>query len=172
MEAPLRTAVELGLATILLLSAGSKLVSWPSWRRALAGYRLRWLDSDAVAWLVPPAECLLALGLVLDGRPLAAVAVGVLFTSFAFVLSIAALRGSREDCACLGVLLPAQIGPLAVARAAGFSLVSLGSLALPVDNIAPGDRVAITLGLGTIVALLSLRLGVRQDGSVQAHRAE
>ena len=81
------------LATVLLASAGGKLVSGRSGREALRSYGIRWPAARAALWggaIV--AEIVLAIGVALDVRG-ASEAAASLMAFFALALAAAILRG-------------------------------------------------------------------------------
>jgi hypothetical protein len=100
------TAVRIATALIFLAAAVGKMRRWGTFEGVVANYRLlpdalsRW-----VAWLLPPAELLLALALVV-GLPYAESLAGALLCLFALAMAINLVRGrSFIDCGCFDASL-------------------------------------------------------------------
>lgn len=151
----MRDLLEILLAVVLMIAAVGKIVDGARWRRSLSGYRVRWIDVGAVAALVPMAELVTAVILLLGVEPVAAIAASVLFVSFAAVLGLAYLRGARGNCDCFGELLPSSISPGAVLRAltlAGVAVAMLGPWAPAAISIPVRLAFAVTVTLA--VALI------------------
>jgi hypothetical protein len=142
------TAVRVAAALIFFTAAVGKMRSWRTFEGVVANYRLLpdWV-SRGVAWLLPPAEMLLAAALLL-GAPGSELAAGALLLAFGAAMAINLLRGRTHiDCGCfdstlkqplrwslvlrnaiLALLLVAAARSRAVAGAWDFATLMLGVL--------------------------------------------
>jgi hypothetical protein len=100
------TAVRIATALIFLTAAVGKMRRWNTFEGVVANYRLLpELPSRLLAWLLPPAELLLALALAI-GLPYAEIVAGGLLSVFALAMAINLVRGRRYiDCGCFDASL-------------------------------------------------------------------
>jgi hypothetical protein len=95
------TAVRIGAALMFFTAAFGKMRSWRTFEGVVANYRLLpGAASRGVAWVLPPAEVLLAVAL-LCGAPGSEVAAGALLSVFGAAMAINLWRGRTHiDCGC------------------------------------------------------------------------
>ncbi len=112
-------ALRLLMAMIFMSAAIGKMRHWSVFEGVVANYRLLPAALNRiVAWLLPPAEALLALALIAGrAQPWSGFAAGALLLVFGIAIAINLLRGrSHIDCGCFqGTLKQALRWPL-VAR--------------------------------------------------------
>jgi hypothetical protein len=139
------------LAAVLLVSAGAKLASGRSGRKALRSYGIESAGGQDAVWAgVIVAETALALGLAAD-VPGAAEAAGALLALFAGTLAAAVLRGrSGAPCGCFGGR--SRIGWPAVGRT--LFLAAVAAVVAFAPDTTPSTEAWLTAGL--VVALVGL----------------
>jgi uncharacterized membrane protein YphA (DoxX/SURF4 family) len=115
---------ELVLAAILATAGLGKLTRFADWTRATDAYRITLVRSRAGRLIIPVAEVVVAGALVIGVGPAASGAALVMFLIFAVILTLAWARGASGECACLGPVLPATIGPSAVIRAGALATLA------------------------------------------------
>jgi uncharacterized membrane protein YphA (DoxX/SURF4 family) len=100
------TAVRIATALIFLTAAIGKMRRWSTFEGVLANYRLLPHPlSRLLAWLLPPAELLLAVALAI-GLPHAEVVASGLLCVFALAMAINLVRGRTFiDCGCFDASL-------------------------------------------------------------------
>jgi hypothetical protein len=100
------TAVRIAAALILFTAAVAKMRSWRTFEGVVANYRLLPNAlSRGVAWVLPPAEFLLAIAL-LFGAPGSELAASALLSVFGIAMAINLLRGRTHiDCGCFDATL-------------------------------------------------------------------
>lgn len=164
----------IGAGTVLVAAvfawAGVAKLSSP--RRAVAA--LRGLGTPGpIAPLVAPAECLLAVTLVLQprwGGLLALCALG----AFSGVLAAALRRGERPSCGCFGSIGQQPVSVADLLRNAALAVPAAAVLGGPAATIPTLPAVltvgaiGVTVGLG--VALLRLRLDIGRVWSNELER--
>lgn len=120
------------LAAVLAMAAISKLRALDEFAGVVQNYRV--LPAALVrpiAYVLPPIELMLALGLLLEPtRPYAAAAAAALLAIFALAMAINIRRGRIEiDCGCFASALRQRIGWGLIVR--NVVLIGLALLALP-----------------------------------------
>jgi hypothetical protein len=100
------TAVRIAAALMFFTAAVAKMRSWGTFEGVVANYRL--LPNAlarGVAWVLPPAEFLLAIAL-LCGAPGSELAASALLSVFGIAMAINLLRGRTHiDCGCFDATL-------------------------------------------------------------------
>jgi hypothetical protein len=122
------TAVRIAAALILFTAAFSKMRNWRTFEGVVANYRLLPNPmSRAVAWLLPPAEFLLAVALSF-GAPGSEVAASALLSVFGAAMAINLLRGRTHiDCGCFDSTLRQPLRWSLVLRNAVLALLLLAA---------------------------------------------
>ena len=169
----------LGLALVLLASAGLKLASGPGARAALATYGIRGENAAGVAWAALVAlEAGLAV-CIAAGAEAAAWAAAGLFAAFTLAQAVALMNGrSGAPCGCFGA--HGRVSRASLARTA---LLAVAFAALPLlPRRAPSTEewliiglAAALLGVGAlIIAVLALareigtlRLALAPQGALE-----
>jgi uncharacterized membrane protein YphA (DoxX/SURF4 family) len=140
------TAVRIATALIFLTAALGKMRRWSAFEGVLANYRLlpEALNRPA-AWLLPPAEILLALALAL-GLPDAEIAASGLLSVFAAAMAINLMRGRRYiDCGCFDASLRQTLRwPLVVRNIALSVLLMVAARSR--DAVHPWDGATLITG--------------------------
>jgi len=160
----LATIGDVGLALVLVGSAGAKLAAPTRTRAALATYGLSSPRARALAWAgATGAEAVLAVGVAL-GIDAAAYAAAALMLAFAALLARAIHQGrAGQPCGCLGAR--SRVTPAALARtlalAGAFALLP----ALPRTRLSTTGWLALGLGvaLAAIVVLAVLLLALARE---------
>ena len=118
------TAVRIATALMFLTAAIGKMRRWRTFEGVVANYRLLpGALNRVVAWMLPPAELLLALALVL-GLPEAEIAASCLLSVFAAAMAINLGRGRKFiDCGCFDASLRQTLRWSLVARNAVLALL-------------------------------------------------
>jgi Methylamine utilisation protein MauE len=100
------TAVRIAAALIFFTAAVAKMRNWRTFEGVVANYRLLPNAlSRGVAWVLPPAEFLLAIAL-LFGAPGSELAASALLSVFGIAMAINLLRGRTHiDCGCFDATL-------------------------------------------------------------------
>lgn len=172
----------LGLAAIFAISGAGKLVDLRGSRQAISDFGLPEAAVAPLGLLLPLAELLVAIGLILSSSAwVASLAAIVLLLTFVVAIAVNLARGKRVDCHCFGALGSEPIGPGILLRdalflaaavfVAGEAYHSAGLSATNwVDSLSPIDLVflAVLLGLSVLlasVAYLALQL-LRQNGRI------
>jgi hypothetical protein len=149
-EAALALAARIVLAVVLASSAIAKLRSLDAVRaqvRTLVSERA----APLLALLVPAAELLVAVGLVVWWTPVPGIVAVVLFALFTVVLVRAEAR--RVPCLCFGASkLDTPVGPAGVIR--NGILGALGVLAVgSPSGAAAGATIVAVVGFGAVAAV-------------------
>lgn len=152
--------VDVGIASVFLYGAWSKLARPHAWRLALTNYRIRLLRAPRLATVVPFLEVIIAVSVATGIRPWAPLAASLLCVAFSLVLLTAFRRGATGDCGCFGGSFRAAIGPLAIARALAIATIAVWRAGpWSADMTDP----AVSLGLTAAVFItLQLRDSVRE----------
>ena len=145
----LATAVRVLIALVFFTAAIAKLRHWSVFEGVVGNYRL--LPSMAVrpiAWLLPPAELLVGLGVLLNA-PHALLVAGVLLGLFALAMAVNISRGrSHIDCGCFNSALKQPLRWSLVARNAALIVL------LPAGGGSPvAPPAALVLGVLAGVSL-------------------
>ena len=141
------TAVRIATALIFFTAAVGKMRRWNTFEGVVANYRLLPEPLNRlVAWLLPPAELLLALALGV-GAPYAEVVASGLLCVFAAAMAINLMRGRTYiDCGCFDASLRQPLRWSLVVRNA--SLMSLLVVAARSrDALQAWDLVTLTMGV-------------------------
>jgi hypothetical protein len=148
--AALALAARIVLAVMLVLSASSKLRAANTTRAqvvALVGPRF----GPAVARVLPFAELLLAVAVVIWWTPVPGIAAFALFVAFTVVLLRAQAR--RLPCPCFGgALHAAPVGPGGIVRNGVLAALAVLATASPHGAGLPATLVAVVL-LGGVTAM-------------------
>jgi hypothetical protein len=141
------TAVRIAAALIFFTAAISKMRSWRTFEGVVANYRL--LPGPlprAVAWLLPPAELVLAAALSV-GAPGSELAAGALLAVFGAALGVNLLRGRTHiDCGCFDSTLKQPLRWSLVLRNAVLALL-LVTAARSRDAAGAWDFTTLLLGV-------------------------
>jgi hypothetical protein len=171
-------AVRLLLAMIFLGAAVGKMRHWSVFEGVVANYRLLPHGFDrVVAYALPPAEAVLALGLIAGlAQPFTGYAAAALLIVFGCAIAINLLRGrSHIDCGCFqGTLKQALRWPLVARNALLAALAAL--TALPASSEPQGWDVlngamagaALFLILQTLNALWAIQPAWRKRAPAEA----
>jgi hypothetical protein len=154
----LSVVLSLALALVLLGSAGTKLVSGPAARSALATYGIRGEPLASVVWAAIGA---LEAGLgvsVAAGAERAMWAAAALFTVFAGAQAVALMAGrAGAPCGCFGAR--GRVGQGSLARASLLAVAFAVLPLLPRRTLTTEEWLAVGLGLALLgVAALSVAL--------------
>jgi hypothetical protein len=149
----LAVLARLGVAALLLFAAGAKLAARAPDRLDAYGIPARLRAPSYYALAVCEAALAVALLIGVSRAPLAAVALGVLFTA---ALSLARLRGIRRlDCGCFGSKeRPTEYLILRAAAFTGLAALGASSFEAPL----PSREIAVAIALA-VLALAVLVLG-------------
>ncbi|WP_454194479.1 TlpA family protein disulfide reductase [Nocardia sp. Marseille-Q1738] len=144
------------LCVVFGLSAWGKLADRSAARQAMGdfGVPLRWVP--AVAWGLPIAEAMIAIGVVLPWvSGAAAVAALLLLGVFTVVIGRLLRRGERPSCSCFGTASAVPIGPKTLVRngvlLALAAAVGVGALTHP--RVPMGSPVDDAIGCAVVAAL-------------------
>ncbi|WP_433565255.1 TlpA family protein disulfide reductase [Nocardia sp. CA-151230] len=146
----------LALAVVFGLSAWGKLADRAGTRQAVGEFEVpvRWVP--AVAWGLPVAEAVLAVGVVLSWTAVAA-AVGALLLLAVFTVVMVGLlrRGKRPSCSCFGAASTTPIGARSVVRNGVLMVLAAsvvwGALAHPSVPAGLAADAATGLALGALL---------------------
>ncbi|MET9026005.1 MauE/DoxX family redox-associated membrane protein [Nocardia sp. NPDC004168] len=159
----------LGLTVVFALSAWGKLTDRGAARQAVSdfGVPLRWVP--AVAWGLPIAEAMIAVGVLFPWvcGP-AALAALLLLGVFTVAITRLLRRGEHPSCSCFGAASAAPIGPRTLVRnallAALAVVVGIGAqthprvpMGLPADNAV---GCAVVAAVGAVLVWLTGQLRV------------
>jgi hypothetical protein len=169
---PVEEASTLGVAAVVLIAAGSKLLRWKSFQQAIAGYRIlpRALIYPAGV-LIVAAEFGFLGGVVLsETRRAALLGLGGLMVLFVLAQASAMIRGLRVACGCIE--LPGrgrEIGPISIARSC---ILAIGSFFGAIRTPAQLSLESVMLGLMVTVILVLVTEGLGALHSVARHVRE
>ena len=165
--------ISFSLGLVFAWAAVAKLVGFPAWRTALAGYRLPETLQGPLAVLVPLAELGLAAAYFLGATRIAAAATLAVLMLFSLVIVRARnLQGSRLPCGCFGSNKQRDYRTLLARNtvlAAGAGALLVHGRDVPGYPTAPSDdawlaAALVVLGLALVVwVLVSVRSGMRRD---------
>jgi uncharacterized membrane protein YphA (DoxX/SURF4 family) len=150
-------ALELALASTLLIAASQKALAADAWK--MARFDLGIHLPDVVWRALPIGEAIVGIALGIGVRPWAGAAAMVLFALFGIVLTVAFRAGVRTDCNCFGRFLPTKVGPVAIGRAFVLALASI-VLVLIGDSAEHVHPLSLVLPV-TATAIASLYSSVR-----------
>jgi len=141
------TAVRIAMALMFFTAAFGKMRHWGTFEGVVANYRLL---PDAlnrvVAWVLPPAEMLLACALIL-GAPLAEIVAGALLCVFAAAMAVNLKRGRTHiDCGCFDASLRQTLSWPLVVRNVLLALLLIVA-ARSRDTADAADAVTLTMGV-------------------------
>jgi peroxiredoxin/uncharacterized membrane protein YphA (DoxX/SURF4 family) len=169
-----------GLAAVFMVSGVAKLVDRAGTRRSLVDFGAPAVVVPAVASLLPIAELVSAVALLVDRTAWwGALGVVVLLVVFTAAIAISLLRGRTPDCHCFGQLRSAPIGANTLVRNAVLTAMAVlvlwsgpgeasptaGAMLTPVDG-AVWRVLALANGAVALLLLVALVHLLRQNGRI------
>jgi uncharacterized membrane protein len=157
MDPALTWMLAVALAILFAASAVMKFADVGQFAAALDDYRVlpSWMVALA-AWMIPPVECVAAIGLLLPAlRPAACLLIATLLVIFTAAIAINLVRGRREiDCGCFGPAIRQTLSGWLIVRNA-ILLAAAAAVAMPasIRPLEPIDFVTIAFGAITLMLL-------------------
>jgi uncharacterized membrane protein YphA (DoxX/SURF4 family) len=157
VAAEFAVAVRTALALVFLSAALGKMRHWTEFQGVIANYRLLPERLIApVAYLLPPAETLLAVLLAVGlAAAWACAAAAVLLLVFAVAMSINVRRGRRFiDCGCFQSALKQTLSWRLVGRNLGLAALAMGAALVPPERGLAWETLDAMIAGATLFVLL------------------